>query len=468
MIFYNATIITMNPRREIISRGALAVTGNRIVAIGESQQLFDQFREKKRINCNGNILLPGLIDTHVHTAQCMLRGISEGKSLDGLSDWLVTRTWPLQGSYTEADARASAALCVLEMLKSGTTGFIECLLAGIYGFDNIAEVCLQSGIRAALGRVVMDITPEQKDQLRMHPGMYETREECINGALTAHDRWENAGNGRIQVWFGCRSVGDGNNPTLYEEVGLLSRKRNMGITIHMSEQQSDIAYAKKLGYDSLTEFVHDRGLLGPRTVLAHFCVSTEKEWHLAASTGTSVSHCPANNSTIGWSPAPVTEMLAAGVNVSLGVDSTPSNSNMDLLRDLRIASHVARMAHRTRNVMPSETILEMATINGARAMGIDDQVGSIEVGKKADFIIINTDSPNLTPVWNPVASVVFASQGNDVDMVVIDGQIIMQGRKVLTMNEEEILDDVRTRYLQVARRAGVSEIGPRWPIIKLS
>jgi cytosine/adenosine deaminase-related metal-dependent hydrolase len=158
-------------------------------------------------------------------------------------------------------------------------------------------------------------------------------------------------------------------------------------------------------------------------------------------------------------------MLEAGVNVALGVDSTPTNSNMDLLRDLRIACQAARIAHKTREVMPSETVLEMATMNGARAMGIGDEVGSIEAGKRADFIIINTDSPNLTPVWNPVSSVVFASQGSDVDTVVIDGKIIMQSRKMQTMDEGAILEDVRRRYRQVAKRAGVDEICSKWPVL---
>lgn len=465
MIFDNLTIITMNPRREVITHGAVALTGNKIVGVGKSKDIMDLFPEKQRLDCNGNILLPGLIDTHVHTAQCLLRGISEGKRLDTLGDWLVKRTWPLQGSYTEEDGRASAALCVLEMLKSGTTGFIECLLAGIYGFDGIAEVCVESGIRAALGRVAMDITEEQRVILRMHPGMWESRKSCIDGALAAYDRWNGAGGGRIQVWFGCRSVGDGHNPTLFDEVSKIARERDMGITIHLSETAGDVELAHRLGFRSLTEFAYSHGLLGPRTVLAHFTASSEHEWELAAATGTSISHNPANNSTSGWGPAPVVEMLRAGVNVALGVDSTPSNSNMDLLRDLRTACHAARITHKTRMVMPSETVLEMATLNGAKAMGFGEEVGSIEAGKRADFIIINTDSPNLTPVWNPVASVVFASQGSDVDTVVIDGKIIMRSRKMQTMDEEAILEDVRRRYREVAKRAGIDDIGPTWPVL---
>jgi cytosine/adenosine deaminase-related metal-dependent hydrolase len=158
-------------------------------------------------------------------------------------------------------------------------------------------------------------------------------------------------------------------------------------------------------------------------------------------------------------------MLKAGVNVSLGCDSTPSDGNMDILRDLRVAAHVARARAQTPLVMPSEAVLELATLNGARAMGLEGDVGSIEPGRRADFIIINTDAPHLTPVWNPVAAVVFAAQGSDVDTVVVDGQILMQGRKVLTLDEGAILEDVQRRYRDVQRRADATDIEPLWPVI---
>ena len=465
MIYKNATIITMNPKRHIITQGAVVIEGRQIIAVGKTSEVVEQYPSEECVDCNGNILLPGLFNTHLHMAQGMLRGVSEGKQLVPLSNWLTKRIWPLQGSYTEEDARASAALCILEMLKSGTVGFVECLLAGTYGFDGIAELIIQSGIRAALGRVVMDISPDDRDRIGMHPGMWEPRQQCIDGALDAHNHWEGAGDGRLQVWFGCRSIEGINNPTLFDEVGELAREHNMGITVHHSEMPGDIDYARSLGCRTPTEFSLEKGLLGPRTVLAHFIESDEQDWKIVAESGASVSHNPANNSAAGWGPAPVVGMMGAGVNVSLGCDGAPSNANMDLLRDLRVASHVARVKAHSRLALPSETVLEMATLNGARAMGIEEQTGSIEPGKWADFIIINTDAPHLQPVWNPVAAVVFGAQGSDVDTVVIDGRVIMQNRKVLTLDEEAVVEDVRRRYLAVAERAGIEKIAPNWPVI---
>lgn len=465
MIFDNVTILTMNPARQVVTHGAVGVKGSFITEVGKSREIVEKYPGARRIDGRGNILLPGLIDTHVHLGQCMLRGISEGKRYPDLTQWLIKLMFPLQGSYTEEDGRASAALCMLEMLKSGTTGFIECLLAENYGFDGIAEVAVQSGLRAALGKVVMDWSPEMRDRMGMHPGMWQTRESSIRHTLAAYDRWNGAGDGRLQVWFGCRSAEPANNPTLFDEVGHLARSRNMGLTIHLAERDSDRVYAESQGYRSHVEFARGHGLLGPRTVLAHCGASDADDWKLLGASGTSVAHCPANNAAAGWRTAPVVDMLAAGVNVALGCDSTPSDGNMDVLRDLRVAAHVARARAQTPLVMPSETILELATLNGARAMGLAPEVGSIEAGKRADFIIINTDAPHLTPVWNPVAAVVFAAQGSDVDTVVVDGKILMQGRQVQTLDEGAILEDVRRRYLDVARRAGAAAIRPVWPVI---
>jgi cytosine/adenosine deaminase-related metal-dependent hydrolase len=295
--------------------------------------------------------------------------------------------------------------------------------------------------------------------------MWQTRESSVSHTLAAYDRWNGAGDGRLQVWFGCRSAEPANDPTLFDEVSQLARQRNMGLTIHLAERDSDRVYAQSQGYRSHVEFAQGHGLLGPRTVLAHCGASDADDWKLLAASETSVSHCPANNAAAGWRTAPIVDMLKAGVNVSLGCDSTPSDGNMDILRDLRVAAHVARARAQTPLVMPSEAVLELATLNGARAMGLAPDVGSIEPGKRADFIIINTDAPHLTPVWNPVAAVVFGAQGSDVDTVVVDGQILMQGRKVQTLDEGAILEDVRRRYHDVGRRAGATDIEPLWPVI---
>jgi cytosine/adenosine deaminase-related metal-dependent hydrolase len=460
MIFENATIITMNPKREIIADGAVAVTGSAIAAVGKTKDLIDKYPDKKRFNCNGNVLMPGLIDTHVHLAQAMIRGCADDL---GLLDWLIKRVWVLQGSYTEKDGKASAALCALEMIKSGTTSFVECMLAEVYGFDGVAETIIESGMRAALGKIVMDLPAYAQAENVMHPGMVEDGQTSVNNTLAAYDKWNGAADGRIQVWFGPRTPG-GVTPGLYDHISALARERNMGITVHLSEVREDLQYAASQGHRSPIEFAQAHGLLGPRSVLAHCVWTDENDWKLMADTGTHVTHNPASNGKTATGIAPVHGMLAANVNVALGCDGGPSNNSYDMIRDMRMVSYLANLREEEPTVVPAETVLEMATINGAKAMGIEDQAGSIEVGRRADFIVIDMDKPHLTPAPDPVSTIAYAVHGSDVDTVVIDGQLIMESRKVLTLDEESILDEARRRFPQVMERAGLN-IGPRWPVV---
>lgn len=460
MIFDNATIITMNPRREIITNGAVVVDGRNIHVVGKSRDLRERFPQHRVIDCSGDVLMPGLIDTHVHTAQAMLRGCADDLTL---LDWLGKRVWVLQGNYTEEDGRASAALCALEMIKSGTTSFIESMLAERYGIDGVVEVVLQSGMRAAIGKIVMDQPSYAGRKSFMHPGLIEDGETSIRNTLAAFDKWNGAGDGRLQIWFGPRTPG-GVTPSLYDEIGRLAAERGMGITIHNSEVKDDQVYAESQGSRSALEFIYEHGLLGPRTVLAHVVWTDEADWKLMAATGTHASHNPASNSKTATGIAPVTGMLAAGVNVSLACDGGPSNNTYDMIRDMRLASYLGSLRENDPTVVSAETVLEMATINGAKAMGLADQIGSIEAGKRADFIVINMDAPHLTPAWDPVSTIAYAATGADVDTVVIDGKIVMEHRQVKTLDEQAILEDVRQRYRAIGERGGL-QIGPRWPVL---
>ncbi len=464
MIYTNATILTLDDQRRIISSGAVRVVGNNIDSIGKADELATAHPDDETIDCRGGIMLPGLIDTHVHTSQCLLRGVSEAAGPGDFHTWLYGRIFPLQGTYTSDDALASASLCVLEMLKSGTTGFVECLLARHYGLDGIARMCLESGIRAALGNLAMDVSPEKRDSAGWPIEMWQDRESGISGTIEGSSRW-NDDRGRLQIWFGSRSVEPINDLSLFPELAALSEEHGIGITIHLAELESDNEYARSLGHRSHIALADHLGLLGPRTVLAHCTIADDADIELLATSGTTVAHCPANNSATGWGPARIVDMLAAGVNVTLGCDGAPTNANMDLLRDLRIAAHVARMRDHTRAAITPETILEMATRNGARALGLQSTIGSLEPGKAADFIVINVDAPHLQPVWNPVATVVFAAQGSDVDTVVIDGTLVMHHREMKTMDEAAIVADARARQAEVARRCGIDDLGSSWQVV---
>jgi cytosine/adenosine deaminase-related metal-dependent hydrolase len=427
MIFENATIITMNPQRHIITQGCVVVDGKNIVEVGKAKDIRDKYPDKRRIDCNGNVIMPGLIDTHVHTAQAMIRGCADDL---GLLDWLFKRVWVLQGSYTEDDGRASAALCALEMIKSGTTSFLECMLAEVYGFDGVAETLIQSGMRAAIGKIVMDMPSYAGARDVMHPGLIEDGETCINNTLTAFDKWNGAGDGRIQVWFGARTPG-GVTPELYDQISQLANERGMGITVHLSEVREDIEYAVSQGFRSPIEFAREHGLLGPRSVLAHCVWTDEEDWKLIAKTKTHISHNPASNGKTATGVADVHGMLQAGVNVTLGCDGGPSNNSYDMIRDMRMVSYLANLKHDDPTVVPAESVLEMSTLNGAKAIGLGQVTGSIEKGKRADIILVDMDKPHVTPMYDPYSSLVYSAKSSDVSCVLIDGAIRVMNNGII-------------------------------------
>lgn len=459
ILIKNGYVITVDKNRRIIKDGAVAIEGNKIVAVGKTDELSKKYKADRVIDAKEQIVMPGLIDTHVHLAQAMIRGCADDVSL---VTWLKDRVWVLQGNYDHEDGKTSAELCILEMLKTGTTTFLEVMIAGRYGFDGIAKVVEKSGIRAGLSKIVMDSTGYADSADIMYPGMVEEKEATIKEALEMHKKWEGGANGRIHVWFGMRSVG-AVTPETYREVRELANEHKMRITMHLGEVPDDEKYTRSTFNMGLTEFAEWVGMLGPDVVLAHGVWMKEDDIKRLAKTGTHISHNPSSNLKLASGYAPIPEMMKAGVNVSLGCDGGPSNNSYDLIREMKLAAiiHKARLLDPL--VLPAETVIEMATINGAKAMGLENEIGSIEVGKKADIILIDMHKPHLTPYTNPVSNLVYAAHGNDVDTVIIDGKIIVENGKVLTMDEEDILERAKKRAEMVYERAGI-KISPKWKV----
>jgi len=459
MLFTNATVITMNPDRDIILDGAVAVAGNRIVAVGKTEALVHQFAGDEVVNVRGKLIIPGLIDTHVHLAQALIRGCADDMAL---IQWLCDRVWVLQGNFTEDDGYVSARLCIAEMLKSGTTTFLESMLAHRYGFNGIARAVEESGIRACLAGIVMDIGTYATQTNSMHPGMVESRETSLLGVLDMHSKWEGAANDRIHVWFGPRTPG-GVTSELYREMSDLAHQRNMGITMHLAEVEADKIYLNEKFGLSPVYYAESVGLLGPKTVLVHMVWLTQADIDKLAATATSVSHNPSSNSKLASGVCKVPQMLASGVNVALGCDGGPSNNDYDLIREMKLAAIIHKAVTNDPLIVPAETVLEMATINGARSLGLADEIGSLEVGKKADLVVIDLNRLHTTPSVNPVSTVVYAATGGEVDMVVVDGRIVVEQGQLLTMDEEEVMAEARQHATALYSRAGIT-ITPKWPM----
>jgi cytosine/adenosine deaminase-related metal-dependent hydrolase len=459
ILIHSGLVLTLDQSRRILRDGAVAVQDDRIVKIDKTTLVRKDFRADVEIDASHMIILPGLVDLHVHLAQALIRGCADDVSLIA---WLRDRVWPLQGSYTHEDGRVSALLCMLEMIKSGTTTFLEAMLHSRYGFDGIAEAVERTGMRGVLSKIVMDQAGYAGSEQIMHPGMMEEKEATVNETLRMHGGWNGKANGRIQVRFGLRSLG-ACSPTLFREVSALSRERDMGMTMHLNEVREDGEFAERAFRKRPVEFAEEVGLLGPRMVFAHMVWPNPGEIALLAKTQTHVAHCPSSNTKLASGIAPVPEMLRAGVNVGLGCDGGPSNNSYDMIREMKLAAVVHKARLLDPLVLPAEEALEMATIRGARALGMEGDIGSLEAGKKADLILVDSNRPHLTPMTNPVSHLVYAACGEDVHTVIVDGQILMRNRVLATVNEEDILKEAAKRGREVIARAGI-DIQPRWPI----
>jgi len=460
MLFTNATIITMNPTRAIITGGAIAIKDNRIAAVGKTDALLRQYSGDQVIDVKGKLIIPGLIDTHVHLAQALIRGCADDMAL---LQWLCERVWVLQGNFTHDDGYVSARLCIAEMLKSGTTTFLESMLAHRYGFDGIARAVDESGIRACLAGIVMDIGTYATQSSSMHPGMVESRETSLFGVLDMHSKWHGAANDRVHVWFGPRTPG-GVSSELYREMSDYAHQRDMGITMHLAEVEADKIFLNEKYGLSPVYYAESVGLLGPKTVLVHMVWLARADIDKLAETRTSVSHNPSSNSKLASGVCKVPQMLASGVNVALGCDGGPSNNDYDLVREMKLAAIIHKAVTNNPLIVPAETVLEMATINGARALGLEQEIGSLEAGKKADLVVIDLNRLHTTPSPNPISSLVYAATGAEVDTVVIDGRIVVEHGQLLTMDENEVMEQAHQHAGALYRRAGI-EIKPTWPVL---
>lgn len=450
-------IVTVDDRRRVIMDGAVRIEGSRIVKVGKLRDVKNGPKAEIEIDAKEMVVLPGLIDTHVHLAQALLRGCADDTSL---IDWLQKYVWPLQGNFDGQDGKASAELCMLEMIKSGTTTFLESLLHTRYGFDGIAESVETSGMRGILSKTVMGLPGYGNAGGIMHPGMVEDGATCLREVEGYFKRWNGKADDRIEVWYGARSLG-GCTPDLYRQIAAGAKHLKTGVTMHLNEVREDAMYSQREFGKLPAEFMDDVGLVAPNVVYAHGVWLTEKEWKILASKGASVAHCPASNMKLASGIAKIPEMISAGVNVGLGCDGGPSNNCYDLIREMKLASLLQKARLLDPLVMDAETVLEIATIRGARALGLEKEVGSIEVGKKADLALISLHNPHLVPTFNPISHLVYAAVGSDVDTVIIDGRIVMRGRTVQTLDEERVIRNASQRGAKLLERAEI-KVTSKW------
>ncbi len=450
-LLFNAGVITMDKDRRQFNRGAVLIEGDRIRSIGKSDDLIERLSPKtSRIDLRGRWILPGLVNTHVHTSQQLGRGL--GDDIDLLT-WLRERIWPYESALTEDDSYISTLLCGLEQIRSGVTAFAE---PGGQHVSGMARAVSELGLRAALARSTMDSGEG------LPAAWKRTADEELDEQIANYERWHGLADGRIRIWFGLRTIFN-NSDDLIVRTKALADQYGVGVHMHVAEIKDEVMFAKKTRGSTTVEHLAKLGVLDANFLAVHCVWMTDEEILLFADHDVKVSHNPAAAMRVlGFAKIP--EMIDAGVCVSIGTDGAPSNNRMTIIDEMYLTSliHKGRLLDPT--TMPAQKILEMATSDGARALLWDDEIGSLEEGKKADLIVINPNTATMLPIHDPIANMVTAMHEHNVESVMCDGRWLMFERNILTVNEEEILEEAKRRASSIVQRAGIV-LPPRFNII---
>jgi 5-methylthioadenosine/S-adenosylhomocysteine deaminase len=429
VLIKDATIITLEDANRVFE-GSVAIDRGRIVAVEPSATASFDIAFDDVIDGRGCALLPGFIQTHIHLCQTLFRGAADDLEL---IDWLKQRVWPMEAAHTPESLYASARLGVAELIKGGTTCALT--METVNHTESVFRAVEESGFRATVGKCMMDQGDDTPEAL------IEGTEESIAESLDLLRRWNGRADNRIRYCFAPRFALSCTRELL-ERIASLSGELGVLVHTHASENRDEIAMVERATGKRNIEYLRDVGLTAPHVVLAHCVHLDDAEIEILRSTGAHVAHCPSSNLKLASGVARVSEMLDRGVSVSLGADGAPCNNRLDMFTEMRTAALMQKVVCGSR-ALPALTALRMATTGGARALGLADQIGSVEVGKRADLQLINLDRLHTTPRPDPISTIVYAAEAGDVETVIIDGQIVMQGRRLLTFNEEDVITQAR-------------------------
>jgi 5-methylthioadenosine/S-adenosylhomocysteine deaminase len=426
-------VVTVDDEDRVLE-GDVLVRGGRIEAVGDVAGAGADLL----IDARGCAVLPGFVQTHVHLCQTIFRGAADDLEL---IDWLKRRVWPLEAAHTPESLRASALLGIAELIRGGTTCALT--METVRHTGEVFKAVEETGFRATVGKCMMDKGDEVPGPLR------EEAAASIAESLELLERWHGRGGGRIRHCFAPRfavSCTEG----LLREVARLARERGVMVHTHASENLDEIAMVESETGRRNVNYLDAVGLTGPHVVLAHCVHVNEGEVELLAH----VAHCPSSNLKLGSGLAPVAEMLERGVSVSLGADGAPCNNRLDMFTEMRTAALLQKV-RRGADALPARRALRMATIDGARALGLADEVGSLEAGKRADLFVLELDRPHLTPRPDLVSSVVYAAQSSDVRDGLIDGRVVLRGGELTTMDLGVVIGSARSEQERLFDRAGL-------------
>ena len=456
VLIVGGTVITMDASRRIFEDGAIAIRGNRIVEVGRRQDIAPRYRAARTLDGRGRVVTPGLIQTHVHvSAEASVRGVLPDTMPPG--QW-VREVLKFYASTSPEEEALNATATFIELIRTGTTCFVE---AGTTKHPaEVIEAMGRVGIRGCIGKWSWDIP-------RQPANLYQSTEDAIATNESLIKRYHGAHNDRVRVWtspIGHTMTSD----ALLVGLKQLADHHRTGMTVHLSSWIEDVqGYVERTGMRPV-KYYHHLGVLGPNVLLAHMVNLDEEEVELVLETGAMIAHCP---TTAGWFGYGVTqvsrfpEMLARGATIGLGCDAQTCSNNLDIVRAMYSSAILFRDARRDMKAMPAETILEMATLHGARAVLQEADLGSLEAGKKADVVLFDATRPEWRPLHNPVANLVFAVDGHSVHTVLIDGRVVLVDGRITTVDVEQTFRELERVGQRVLGATGW-KTPIKWPVIR--
>jgi len=434
ILVHNGTILTMDSQNKIISNGILAISGNKISYIGKDEK--GSIKAKKKLDTQGGLILPGLINSHTHAAMSLFRGLADDLPL---MEWLNNYIFPVEGKMDADFVRVGTLLACAEMIMSGTTTFCD-----MYLFEEeVARTAKEAGMRSVVGEVIYDFPSPN----------YGILEKGFIYTEALIERWKKDPLVNIAVephsLFTC-------GKELLIKANDLALRRDVPLILHLSETKEEVEEIEKRFGKRPVQHLKDLGLLGSHLIVDHCVHINKSEIKLLAENDVCVVHNPESNMKLASGIAPIPEMIAKGITVGLGTDGCASNNNLDLFGEMDIAAKLHKVNNLDPTVMDAQTLIKMATIDGAKVLGLETITGSLEVGKSADLIVIDTNKPHLIPMYNPYSHLVYAASGHDVKHSIIDGRIVMEDRRLLTLDVEEIIERSKEKSKKVKEWVKIS------------
>jgi 5-methylthioadenosine/S-adenosylhomocysteine deaminase len=433
LLITNGYIVPLAGPLHFMNKGSIAINEGRICAIGTELPL----QPRKIIDALGSIVMPGLVNAHMH--ETLSRGLNEDLPLH---EWLEKICFPIDRSYTKSILRAAASLNQLEMIKSGITSFCD-----IYRYpEEAADIALKSGLRAVFTPQIIETVSGVGETLMSNERFIE--------------RWQGV-SPRISVGYGPHAPYTCSGQ-LYQEIARRAFKSGLRMHTHVAESTFELELFREKENMTSVQWLHRLGVLGPWLWIAHGVHLTDEDMTLLADNRVGVVYNPTSNMKLASGVPPVIKMMEKGISLGLGTDSNLSNNNLCMFEEMRVGATLQKVFSGNASVLPCEQMLRMATINGARLLGLEELAGTIEVGKRADIIIVNTNEPHMWPllkedVRNVAEQLVYAARASDVSTTIVDGNVLMENRQVLTMDESTVRMDAEEAIGELITRSGIAQ-----------